>query len=312
MRDWPVVVTNRCADRCAKELRLSDREQARTMLDGLLGRGRITAELPPPMTGRRSPSGYFLLVDRTVVLPLAADRDGEPQWIATDCLFFPEYRRSHGGAPAVDPFPLRGTALLAHVNFTSHAIERFQERFGAHHDPAIAEQQLVATLAPTVRATAQPPPWCDTRQSDFYLVAAEEFCLPMSSNGSNGKAFDATTCIHRASDLFALRGRALGRQCRTSDDRLTAGGRAAATLAGAFTSTAQLSWHRPQWARRGPRPAGPGGQPRFWIVFSRRLAAPVAWEPQHRDRPLLVLDLVERRSLLRRLFDRLRSSTGRR
>ncbi|WP_190814641.1 hypothetical protein [Saccharopolyspora pogona] len=41
--DWPVVVTNRCAEACAETFGLSDREQARAWLLGLIAeKGELT------------------------------------------------------------------------------------------------------------------------------------------------------------------------------------------------------------------------------------------------------------------------------
>jgi len=199
MQDRPVVVTNACADQCAREFGLPGREQARAWLTGLVReRGRVTGDLPAALRGRRSPSGYFCVVDGVVALPLAADRDGTAQWIATGCLVFPGYRRAHGAAPAADPFTLTGTALLQHVHFTAHAVQRFQERCGGDRDPDVAQRQLVAVLGSGVSARRRPPAWCRTRPADFYLVAGQDLCLPMAREGSDGKAFDALTCLYRA------------------------------------------------------------------------------------------------------------------
>ncbi|MGH3326780.1 MAG: hypothetical protein ACRDPT_03105 [Streptomycetales bacterium] len=299
MLGWPIVVTNRCADSCLSEFGLADRESARGWLYDLIAkRGQVTAELPPPMQGRRSPSGYFCLIDGMLVLPLAADRDGRAQWIATNCLAFPDYRRRYGTAAQVDPFTLAGPALLAQVNFTDHAVRRFQERCAAHPDPSVAARQLVATLAPVAQAVPRPPAWCRTQPADFYLVAGDEFCLPMSRHGSGGKAFDAKTCIHRASDLFQLRGPALAAACRIGPGALPDTG-ATTELDHAFVAAGSLSWTPPRWAPREPRA-------RFWVLFSPRLVAPVAWEPDA-SRPLVLLSLVRRRSLWERIRTRLRA-----
>ena len=295
MYGWPVVVTNACADRCATEFGLAGREPAREWLTRLVGeRGRITDQLPAPMRGRRSKSGYFCVIDGMLVLPLAADRLGNPQWIATNCLAFPDYRRRYGTTAAVDPFPLSGTALLAQVNFTEHAVQRFQQRCGGHPDPLLAREQLNAALGPGTRATRRPPAWCRTQPADFYLVAGDEYCLPMSRDGSGGKPFDAKTCIHRASDLFAARGPALASYCRLDPDTIPPGSEDAETVVAALRSAGLLSWHQPPWAKPEPRA-------RFWILFTGRLAAPVAWHPDA-PQPLTVLSLAHRRSLLARLL----------
>ncbi len=77
--DWPIVVTNRCADACAEALAIPGRESARAwLLEVIAERGVFAERLPEPMSGRRSLSGQFLLVDGVLALRLAADRDGEP------------------------------------------------------------------------------------------------------------------------------------------------------------------------------------------------------------------------------------------
>jgi hypothetical protein len=297
--DRPIVVTSRCADSCAVELGL-DRERARKWVAGLIfDHGRVTDRLPSPVAGRRSPSGFFALVDGVIVLPLAEHRNGSGEWVATNCLFFPDYRRRYGVAADIDPFTVTGSALLRHVNLSSQAVEHFQQHCAGDPDPAVAEAELLKILAPRVHAVRQPPDWCRTGEADFYLVANDEFCLPMSRNGSRGKAFDALTCLHRAGDLFGLDPAALARHCRLDPAAFPETGPEREILAGAFRQPAVLSWHRPRWVPSDPRA-------RFWIVFSDRLAAPVAWEPDLVDQPLFVLGLVERRSWLRRVLHRLR------
>jgi hypothetical protein len=197
MAEWPVVVTNRCADRCAGAFGSAERELARLWLQRQIPLGRITNQLPRALGSRRSPSGRFLVVDQVLALPLKADDEGLHQWIATDCILFPEYRKP----PDLDPFALSGRQLLQQVDFTEHVIERFQERYSAHPDPSVARKQLWDRLEPTVRAVRRPPAWCRTKPSDFFLVAADEFCLPAKWQGGGGKAFTVTTFIHRASDL---------------------------------------------------------------------------------------------------------------
>lgn len=295
MEDWPVVVTNRCADACAQEFGLTHREHAREWLyDVIAERGRVTDRLPKPVARLRSRSGYFAVADGVVVLPLVADRDGSARWIATDCKVFPDYRRRHGAAADVDPFTLSGADLVRHVNFTSHAVERFQERCGAHPDTAVARQELWLVLARDARAVTVPPTWCTTRRADFYLVSADEYVLPMSRNGSAGFAFDALTCIHRASDLFSLHGSALAARCRFDDDALPPGSLLRGRLEAALAAGGDLSWDRPPWARHHPKA-------RFWILTSSGGAAPVAWQAGHTRRPLVLLGLVERVTLLTRI-----------
>ncbi|MGF6889620.1 hypothetical protein ABIA39_009071 [Nocardia sp. GAS34] len=147
-----VVVTNRCADACAETFGLVDREAARRwLLEIISSRGAVVDQLPAPMAGRRSRSGWFLLADRLVALPLALDTDasGRQQWIATNCLAVPRHDR------AIDPTALNGPALLAHVRLTTHAIERFQQRGGGHPDLEHARAQLTHILTP--HSPCQPP-----------------------------------------------------------------------------------------------------------------------------------------------------------
>jgi hypothetical protein len=272
MTSWPVVVTNACADQCMRELGLAEREQARAWLVELVHtRGRVVADLPAPLRGRRSPSGYFCVIDGMVALPLAADRQGGAQWIATSCVLFPGYRRRYGSAA----------------------------------------RQLAAALGADARASRRPPNWCRTRRADFYLVAREEFCLPMSAQGSGGKAFDATTCLHRAADLFLLRGRELAARCAPVDDRLTDRlidqGRSF-RLDDMVTETSHLSWTPPDWARRqwARSPwARAGSEARFWLVVSDRCTVPVAWTSSS-PTPLQPLGVLHRRGPIRRLLDLLR------
>jgi len=302
MENWPIVVTNRCADACMREFGLTDREIAREWLYRVIvERGRVSDRLPAPVARLRSRSGHFMVADGMVVLPLVADRDGTTRWIATDCKVFPDYRRRHGAAADVEPFTLAGRDLVRHVNFTGHAVERFQQRCAGHPDPAVARQQLRQVLSRDARAVRTPPTWCTTRRADFYLVAADEYVLPMSRNGSAGFAFDALTCIHRASDLFALRGPHLAARCRFSHATLPAGSPRRATLEAALAAGCHLSWYRPPWAPDHP-------MARFWVVASPTFAAPAAWQPDHGSHPLTLLDVAERLPLLtrvRRWFDAL-------
>jgi hypothetical protein len=239
-----------------------------------------------------------------VALPLAADRDGEPKWIATNCLVFPGYRETTAEVGVVDPFSVRGLDLLAQVNLLPHAIERFQQRCGGSPHRQRARQELVERLAPTVRAQRRPPAWCGTRPAAFYLVAGarDEYCLPCRG-GSGGRPFDATTCIHQAGDLFMLTPPQLAARCRLDPVALPAGSRERRMFTEAFEFSGRLSWHRPRWSRARNEPVVA-----WWIVFDRRIAAPVAWEPTDVDQPLLVLGLADHRPWLIRLSSLLRRS----
>jgi hypothetical protein len=298
--DWPIVVTNRCADACAEAFGLTGREQARAWLLNLISDdGEVTDRLPAPVTGRRSPSGHFVVIENVLILPLAADRDGLAQWIATNCIAFPGSRR-HGDAAQVDPFRLSGRDLLNQVNVLPHAVERFQQRGGGHPAPDRARQELLDMIAPTVRAARRPPAWCSTRPADFYLVAGTggEFCLPCRT-GSGARAFDVITCIHRAGDLFTFNSTRLAAHCRLEPTALPPDSRQARLITDAFHFSGQLSWHKPRWVR-------PHVGAKWWIVFHNRLAAPVSWHFELEDTPLLVLALADHRPLLVRLLSRLR------
>ncbi|PWW61859.1 hypothetical protein [Actinokineospora spheciospongiae] len=192
--DWPIVVTDRCADACADAFGFGDRERARDWLtDAIADRGEVTETLPGPVRGRRSPSGYFLLVPGSFVLPLAPYRRAPEHWAATNCVPFPRSRSRE------DPLTLRGNALLSLVHFLPHAVERFQERAGADPDPAVALAQLLDRISPTVRATRRSPSWSGTRDADFYLVAGpgDEYCLPCRVGAHETRPYDVITCIIR-------------------------------------------------------------------------------------------------------------------
>lgn len=299
IQNWPVAVTDRCADACAAALGMADRHEARGWLQDMIDEhGVLTDRLPAPMTGRRSPSGCFLLVPGTVVLPLAADRDGEATWIATNCLVFPAHRDQVRGA--VDPLRLTGKALLDQVEVLPHAVTRFQQRCGAATDPDRARQELAARLTPTVRAAAQPPAWCGTRPADFYLVAGEhdEYCLPCRTGGG-ARPYDVITCIFRAEDLFALRGKQLRARCAVADGVAESDDRRSHQLDAVFAG-GRLSWAAP--ARAGQAPRGTD----WWIVSDSGISAAVGWQPDHPRTPIQVLRVVDGRPLLRRLADRLR------
>lgn len=299
--EWPIVVTNRCADACAEAFGLAGRDQARAWLSDLVSNnGEITDRLPTPVAGRRSPSGHFVLVENVLILSLAHDRDGAAQWIATNCVAFPDARRPAAATVQVDPFRLTGRDLLNQVNVLPHAVERFQQRGGGHRLPERARQELLDTIAPTVRAQARPPRWCSTRPADLYLVAGtdDEFCLPCRA-GSGARAFDVITCIHRAGDLFTLNPTQLAAHCQLHPDALPSGSRQARLITDSFRFSGTLSWHKPRWARPHP-------DAKWWIVFDNGVAAPVGWRPEVDDTPLLVLAIADHRPWIIRVFSRLR------
>ncbi|WP_030107339.1 hypothetical protein, partial [Actinoalloteichus caeruleus] len=174
---WPVVVTDSCAGAYARWRGLTDHGAAKATLRRMVDElGEVTDQLPPQLAGRRSRSGFFLLVPDTLVLPLVRDSDGSTRWIATHCVPFPAC-----DPPDLDALvALRGRELLARIHLTRHAVERFQERCGGAPDLDDAARQLRSTIAPTVRARRRPPGWCRTTPAEVFLVAGEhdQYCLP--------------------------------------------------------------------------------------------------------------------------------------
>lgn len=302
MGDWPVVVARHCAEVCANEFGLSRPEHARAWLYDLIKkRGQRTDEPPPELPNLASPSGFFLIVDGVGALPLAPVGDpvaGTARWVAVDCKIFPSYRDRYGSAREVDPLPLQGAALLQHVNLTRRVVERFQRLCAADSHLDIAREELREILVTDAQAMTEPPDWCrKAPEADFYLVAGDEFLLPLKRRSS--LVFDATNLIHRASGLFTLRGRDLAVRCRYLETVLPPGSPSRDILESSLQLGGHLSWRRPGWARPHPRA-------QFWALLSPTLAAPIAWEPDHVAQPLLLLDLVQRQSLLARLAGRAR------
>lgn len=282
--DWPVVVTNRCAERCAAAMGLGSQREARDWLTRQLPDGYVTQELPARMGRRRSPSGYFLVIDDVVVLPLAEDRQNRRQWIATDCIVA---AREHGGA-RIDPYALTGRELVQHADITRHAVERFQQRCGAPQNLDLARTQLVRWLATTACAVPRSPSWCRTEQADFFVVADDELCLPARWGGGGGQPFSLTTCIHRSDDLFELGPAELMRKCRINRTRIAP--HDPAVLSRAIAATGRLSWHHPRWVAHVQ-------DARFWILLNEECVLQVSWDPGA-ARPLTVVGVAERRMLL--------------
>jgi hypothetical protein len=293
-----VIITNACADRCAKQLGIT-REKARTWLSGLIGQGRVTAELPPPHTGKRSRSGRFLLVDEVLALPLIIGDRGD--FLANGCFFYPEWLKSNGlGGADVDPFRLRGRKLLTNIRFSGHCVQRYQERCGGDPDEHVALLQLGEALAADAHAVRKRPDWARSRNTaDFFLVADDEYCLPVQRYASDGKAFEALTLLHRSGPLFELSGKSLEFACRFTDPVIRAAKEAAgpgrdpvAWLRQAVVTSGALSWHPPAGQRPYPKA-------RFYL-HAGGYYLPLAWEKDAR-RPLTALALRRSRvSLLRR------------
>lgn len=309
-----VIITHSCADRAAGQLG-TDRDRARQWLEGVKGRGQVTQELPAPHTGKRSPSGYFLLVRGTLALPLAVSRNGQGELVATGCFFYPEYLDQHGrGDARVDPFRIQGADLLRHVHFSTHAVQRFQQRYNGNPDPDVALRQLREALADDLQAVRQRPSWTRSRNTaDLFLVAWDEFCLPTQRHASNGQPFEALTLLHRSGRMFQMQPTELERQCQldhavleqaadvlANEGRLPADGTPLAIMRDMIASQGRLSWTPPR-RRRGFSDA------RFYLHLNRYYL-PVAWDKDAR-RPLRALSMRRtRRSLLRRLMVRMRSS----
>jgi hypothetical protein len=298
-----VVVAKHCAEVCANEFGLVRPEYARAWLYDLIGkRGKRTQKPPAEVANLTSPSGFFMVVDGVLALPLAVVGDpvaGSARWMAVDCKIFPSYRERYGNAVGeVDPLPLRGASLLRHVNLTTPAVMRFQMLCQADQNKDIAREELREILVEDARAVTEPPDWCrKAPESDYYLVSGDEFLIPLKRRSA--VVFDAAGLIHRASSLFVLRGADLAARCRYLESALPYGSERRDLLETALRTSGHLSWRRPGWARPHPRA-------QFWIVLASSLAAPVAWQPEQGPWPLLVLDLVHRQSLLARLAGRAR------
>lgn len=304
-----VIITNTCADRCGAQLG-TGREKARRWLTELVPQGRLTRDLPAPHTGKRSPSGRFLLVDGVLVLPLADNRDGGAP-VAVNCIFFPEWLERQGlGGAEVDPFALRGEALLRHVRFSEHCVQRYTQRCGGPREPGLAAARLREVLAADAKAVPRRPDWSRSqRGADFFIVAQDEYCLPVQRYASDGRAFEAPTLLHRSQPLFELTGRSLEFACRFTD-RVMADARALAEpghdpiswLRGLIVQAGTLSWDPPPgWARY------PGA--RFYI-HAGPYHLPVAWEKDARRQLVALAVFRGRVPVLQRIAAWLRRRFG--
>jgi hypothetical protein len=298
VEQWPIVITTACAKAAAEAFGFSTVAEARTWVEQLSNEHGVTTKtLPSRFQGRRSRSGYFRVVQGMFILPLANDRENRAQWIATHLLAYADPNK----ASAQLPLAQQGWELLRQITFTIHAVERFQQRCGGSRDIAQAKEELLQAIAPTARAQQRPPQWSGTRPADFYLVAGEfdQYCLPCRASGGNKLAFEATTCLHRAADLFALSGHQLRRRCTPGPDMLPLSARDNHLLDNGFAFGGRLGWHKPAWITAESHNG-------WWITFSHRVAIAVRWQPGNQQTPLLLTHIVDGRSWLTKLLDRFR------
>lgn len=299
-----VRITHKAAD-AADEVMGVGRDAARAWLEQALRQGRITAELPHPYSRKRSQSGYFLLVEGTLVMPLT--RTPEGTLLATGCSFFPAYLHAQGrGGKDVDPFALRGSDLVERVAFSEHVLERYTQRALGLPERKLTDEEkgdarlrLVHLLVDDASAVRKRPAWYRSRTpADFFLVAASgEVCLPMRRTPGEGKPFYALTFLHRSMELFDLEPEELARACRFSPPALqSAAGLAGEQPAGSWLSAqiaagGRLSWHPPEGEPSCP-------EARFYIL-ARPVFLPVEWDKGARQ-PLVVLDVRRTTPSLRR------------
>jgi len=284
-----VVITNKAADQAGQALGMT-RDRTRAWLDRTKQDGRISDRPPAPHSGRRSPSGFFLVVRGVLVLPLAQDRDGSGAWIATGCIFFPAWLRERGlGGKTPDPFRLQGSALAEQIRLSAHAVQRYQQRAAGDRDVRTAEGQLRRALSQDARAVRKRPQWYRSQTpNDFYVIAADgEYCLPMRRHASDGKPFEATTFLHQATWLFDLAPADLARSCRFTPAALHDAEAIAGSaedpgpwLTAQITATGHLSWQPPTGHRRHPHA-------RFYLRAGQ-IVLSLDWDKQARP-PLIVL-----------------------
>ncbi|MGI8333637.1 hypothetical protein ACRYCC_27120 [Actinomadura scrupuli] len=290
-------ITDTAAAQAARALGFTP-ARARAFLEQQVSRGRVvtSSELPHPYAGKRSKTGQFLLIDHVLALPLATDSRDPRGFTATGCLLFEEYLRTKGRTrPTVDPYTLRGAELMAQVKLSEHAVQRYHERAGGHHDLKAARDQMRQELSRDARAVRQRPRWTNSRNTaDLFLLAGgadgqEEFCLPMSRHGGGGKPLEALTCLHRSMPLFELTSSDLAKQVAFTEDVLTAFDRLysgeqspAVRFKSAIAASGTLSWHPPAGHPHHPRA-------RFYLIVGS-VFVPVAWDKTARV-PLIALDV---------------------
>ena len=293
MRNWPVVVTKRCADACAAQLGLSRSDSARTWLYKLIQqRGTVTRKPPASVPKLRSKSGYFLVAQGVAVLALVAASDGTARWIATDCKILPSYRKRFVPDEDADPFELTGADLVRQVRLSKPAVTQFQQYCDGTPSLDAAQRELIAVLNRDAVAVRQPPDWCPAPEADFYVVSGDEYVLPVVKRSSQ-PGFVAVGCLHRATTLFDLKGKALLDRCRL-DPAANVDQRSWEAFTDATVRSGELSWRRPRWAR--PHPGA-----RLWVVAGSTMVAPVTWRHDDHQQTLVVLDVQRRLPLVNRL-----------
>lgn len=265
-----VHISNAAARMCAVDGAMAGPEQARTWLLGQVERGVVTDRLPHSMQGRRSPTGQFCVVDGVLILPLAHARQGG--WVATSCHFDPTYLASRNGVANVDPFALSGPELARLVGLSRHCRDRYRERCGGPRRDQDVDAELGDIIARSGRAVARRPSWSTSSRDDaeFYLVADDEYLLPVVRQGSATRPFVATTCMHRAQDLFGYTGAALADLCCLPSAAGDADARLTALRAALTDGGATLRWHPSRRTRSVPGT-------RFFIEAGRAVLA-VDWD----------------------------------
>ncbi|MBH0781592.1 hypothetical protein [Nocardia bovistercoris] len=291
---FAIVVTDSCADAAAEVFGVGDRERAREWVLRVVAEEGEVAEALPPIFGQRDESGWYLVAENLLALPLASevDRGGHRRWVATDCY---GSSRQH----VIDPYALTGAELIEQIAVTVQAVERFQRYGGGDSDPVVARRQLVDVLALSARADRTAPDWWRSpTAAEFYLSAGQDDSMCLPCRACDGvRPYTATTFMHRAADLFALRGIELGTRCRADPLRFPPGGPAEQRLFRLLAKDSRLSWHKPDHVPAEDRAE-------WWVSITPGLAASVAWEPHDPARPLVVLGLWDVRPRWRKLLGR--------
>ncbi|HZD72806.1 MAG TPA: hypothetical protein VE776_02780 [Actinomycetota bacterium] len=194
-----IIFTNTCLDHVAGWFPWASTREAtgRWLRECLAASGYVTTIPPRGKDHLKSPSGYFATVESNFVLLLHEDTEGTNAPVAYDARFSPDWVRSHGRPGALpDPFTLHGPALVRHVEFSRHSLERFHERCDGSPDRGVAEGQLRSAITATAQAVKTPPSWVSSRKPTEFFLVAGNYCLPMSIPGG-AKAFEAVSCFYK-------------------------------------------------------------------------------------------------------------------